>query len=280
MTLLTHAQDSTKKQSFSLGIVVSSVPVQQISGTDTGFVNALSIAPVLELRAASGWGLSYSPSIACSPVSSGIYMHTLSAGYEKYGGKRMDVAFAFNRYFFTSRSAVPYSPLNNEISLFFNYTHSWLRPVIAASFGFGKDTTVTPTATAHDLGVSLGFNHSFSWDDKGIFSSVELTPSVLLNAGTNGYFSFLSTSNYLSHSSQFSKLVKKQSKGKGSGKKVRAADLPSSPFALSNAEAGIEAGLDIGSLSIRPGGSVVLPLELGGDHSLYAYGQVSVQWDF
>lgn len=280
MSKLTFSQDSTRQKITSVGIVFSSVPVQQISGTDTSFGSALSFSPVLEWRAKNGWGLSYSPSLVSSAGNTGIYLHTISAGYERYGSGKMDIAFSYSHFFFTSATTVPYSPLNNDMSLYLNYTRSWLQPLVAASFGIGKDTTVLPSSFAHDLSIAFGFNHGFSWQDKGIFSSMEITPSILVNAGTNGYFSFLSASKYLSQSSHFIKMVKKQNKGKGSGKKQKASDLPSAPFALSNVEGGLEANLEIGSFTIRPGASVILPLGSGGDEQPYTYGQVSLQWHF
>lgn len=261
----------------SASISISSVPVQRVSGTDTSFQNGWSFSPILDLRTRKGWGLSYSPSIVCSPVSTGIYMHTLSAGYEKYGGKNMDLAFSYNRFFFTRHTSVPYSPLNNELSLFANYTHTWLRPILAASYGFGKDTSAGASASAHDLDLAVGVNHAFDWDDQGIFSEIELTPSLLLHAGTDTYFSFLSANRSLGHSHRFVNYIKK-----GKGKKSQgnnAATTVSSKFAPSSVEAMAEADLNAGRFTIRPSGSVVLPLT-GTDRTPYTYGAVTLQWHF
>lgn len=276
-------KDSTEYHPFSIGINFTTVPAAQIAGTDTSFQNALSVSPFIELRSRSGWGVVYSPSFASGASTSGIYMHTLSAGYERYGEKHMDVAFAYSHFFFTGKTAVPYSPLSNEVSLFLNYTHSWLRPVVAASFGFGTDTAGGASTNAHDMSVALGVNHGFSWEDKGVFSSIELTPAILLNGSTNGYFSFLSTSKYLSHSGKFIRYVKKTvkggSSGRGRGNNSKPAATATS-FELSNVEASMEAGLNIGAFTVRPGGSLFFPISAGTDNAPFAYGEVSVLYHF
>src|SRR2546423_9421997 len=270
-------QDSTKSGS-SVSMNFSSVPIQTISGTDTGFQNALSISPVLDLRTKAGWGVSYSPGIVTSGAKSGIYMHTLSAGYEKYGGKNLDMVLSYSHFFFTGKTSVPYSPLSNEVFFYLNYTHSWLSPVISASFGFGKDTTGAASITTHDIGLAVGVNHNFSWEGKGIFSSIELTPSILLNAGTNENFSFLSVSKYLSHSHQFYKYVKKEGGSKGSGRRNNTSNNSTPSLTISNLQFSLEGGLDFGSFSLRPSGNLFLPVSSGTDNSLYGYGEISLQF--
>ena len=272
-----HAQDKDQKNNNSISIDFASVPIMTTSGIDTSFQNALSVTPILDLRTKSGWGISYAPSFVTSGAHPGIYMHTVSAGYERYGEKNLNIAFGYNHFFFTGQTGVPYSPLNNEISFYLNYTHGALQPVLAASVGFGTDTSGGVSSAAHDIALVAGFNHHFTWENKGLFSSVELTPSILANIGTDGYFSFLSNSKYLSHSHQFINFVKK---GKGSsGRRGRnnTASLPS--FSLTNIEGNLEGEIEMGSFTARPSGSLFIPSN-GSDNTIYGYAQLTIQFHF
>ena len=267
LTFFSFAQDSTKSGAISISVNFSGVPIVNISGIDTSYQNALSISPAISLRSKGGWGISYSPSIVTSGNTSGIYMHTLSAGYERYGKKNFDLAFNYTRHIFTNKTSVPYTPLNNEIYSSVSYTKTWLEPVLSTSIGFGKDSG---NVSAHDIGLAGGMTHDFSWEDKGIFSEIEATPSVLLNAATNGYFSFLQVSDYISHSYNFTKYAKKG--GKRNGAKTS--------LELSNVELNMETSFEMGSFSIHPSGSIVLPVSSGTDNAMYGYGEVSLQYHF
>ena len=269
MTFFTFAQDSTKSGVISISLNFSAVPVVNISGIDTSYQNALSISPVFGLRSKGGWGIAYSPSIVTSGNKSGIYMHSLSAGYEQYGKKSFDLAFNYTHHIFTNKTSVPYTPLNNEIYFSVSYSKAWVKPVFSTSIGFGKDSD---NVFAHDIGLAAGISHDLSWEDKGIFSLIEVTPSVLLNAGTNGYFSFLQVSNYISHSHEFTKYIKRGGKRKATTAKTS--------LELSNLEFNLETNFEMGSFSIHPSGSIVLPVSSGTDNSMYGYGEVSLQYHF
>jgi len=269
LTFFTFGQDSTKSGGTSISLNFSGVSIVNISGIDTRYQNSLSVSPVLGLRSKGGWGISYSPSIVTSGNKSGIYMHSFSAGYEQYGKKSFDLAFNYTRHFFTNKTSVPYTPLNNEVYFSVSYSKTWIKPVFSTSVGFGKDSG---NVSVHDIGLAGGISHDLSWEDKGIFSLIEVTPSVLLNAGTNGYFSFLQVSNYISQSHQFTKYVKSSGKRKGTTTKTS--------LELSNLEFNLETNFEMGSFSIHPAGSIVLPVISGTDNSMYGYGEVSLQYHF
>ncbi|MFI5186428.1 MAG: hypothetical protein ACHQF0_06875 [Chitinophagales bacterium] len=268
-TFFTYAQDSTKSGAISISLNFSEVPVVNISGIDTGYQNALSVSPVIGIRSKGGWGISYSPSLVTSGNKSGIYMHSISAGYEQYGEKSFDLAFNYAHHIFTNKTNVPYTPLNNEVYFSISYSKAWVKPVFSTSIGFGNDSG---NISAHDIAIAGGISHDFSWEDKGIFSLIEVTPSVLLNAATNGYFSFLQVSNYISHSNKFIKYVKKGGKRKGTN--------TNTSLELSNFEFNLETNFEMGSFSIHPSGSIVLPVSSGTDNSMYGYGEVSLQYHF
>ncbi len=270
----TYAQDTDKTGPITVSLNISSVPTVHFSGKDTAYNNSLSISPVFDLRGKSGWGASYSPSILASGYKKGVYMHSIGGGYESYGKKNFDLAFTYTHYIFTNKTSVPYTPLNNELFFSYAYTKSWLKPIVAASFGFGKDSAKN---SVHDVGIMAGLGHDFSWENTGAFSTIEIDPSIVLNAGTNQYFSFIQTARYLSHSHNFLKYIKKGGlrKKSASGTSTTGASLE-----LSNMELNLENSFELGSFSIHPTGSLFFPVSSGTDNSIYGCWQLSLQYHF
>src|SRR5205823_817725 len=78
------AQDKCPLGSSSIKMRFSGVPMERISESDTVYESGLSISPIFDLRTEKGWGVTYSPSVLVSGSQSGIYMHSISAGYEKW----------------------------------------------------------------------------------------------------------------------------------------------------------------------------------------------------
>jgi hypothetical protein len=272
LSLYSFSQDSTSAHNCSIQVNFSTVPTQFVSATDTSYSNSLSVAPVLELRSKAGWGVTYSPAFVTSGTKTGLYMHAFSAGLERYGKGKMDLAFTYNHFIFTNKTSVPYTPISNELFFYSSFTGGWIHPVLSASFGFGKDSTASLNTTATELELVAGFNHSFDWDDVGPFSSLEITPGLLLNAGNNQYFSFLSASKYIAHSRHLLKQIKKNGKGKKAGSAL-------SQFAVSNLELSTEMSLEAGRFSLHPEGSIFVPVS-SGDHSFYGYWQIGLQYSF
>jgi len=267
--LFCAGQDKSHLPNLTFQLNLNPVPITEISGADTSFRNALSVAPAIDFRSKSGLGILYSPSFVTSGSKAGIYLHTVTAGYEKYGGKNFDLALNYSHYFFTHSTSVPYSPISNELYLYFAYSKTWLRPTIAFSYGFGRDSS---ESAVNDLALAGGLSHIFKWTDKGPFPDMELTPSVLMNLGTNKYFSFLNVSKYISHSHNFTKVVKK------GGKNSQARTDSSSPFSVNNIEFNLEGSLEMGRFTARPTGSIFLPVGSDTDNAVYGYWQLTLQY--
>ena len=264
------SQDSTSSRSLSVTSNFSTVPVSQITGTDTGYHNALSISPSLNFRGRNGWGVSYSPGIVTSGSNPGIYMHTISAGYQNKGYKNVDLSFTYSHFFISKNANIPFTPLHNEVYFSADYTKKWLQPEISGSIGFGRSAN-TASSFAYDISFSGGVAHEFSWEDVGIFSYIGITPSVLMNAGTNEYFSLLRASKYLS-TKKFDSFVKNDTKEKSS-------NTSSTPnFAFRNIELHLETTFKAGSFSITPSGALFLPVT-GIAKSIDGYWQVSLKYE-
>lgn len=278
--LYTIGQDSTKKWQPSAGLHFTSVPTIKTSGGDTIFQSALSIAPFVSLRSRGGFGFVYSPAFVAGGAGKGIYLHVITIGCEQYDKKNFDFVADFTHFFFTGNASVPYTPINNEIILEGNYKKSWLRPRLSAGVGFGTNNS-SPASSAYDIELSAGINHSFDWDLNN--TSISFSPSLLVNAGTNEYFSFLSLSKYISHSSKFNKVIKnshaRNNRNSSSGSQTISTTTKQS-IAVTNIEANIESSLELGSFSIRPAGSLFIPVSSASAGSLEGYWEISINYNF
>lgn len=290
--LTSFSQDSTGgKWTLSLSMGLEPVPVYQITGTDTGFVNSFSVSPGFTIRHSSGFGLTYSPKLVMGGASPGIYMHALTAGIEQYDKEVFNYSFNYSHYFFTNTTGVPYSPINNEISGSVTYKKTWLRPSLAAGVGFGNNTETTPSSSAYDIGASFGLSHAFSWDTKPV--SYSLTPSLALNGGTNQYFSLLSTTKYIGRSKKFTSLVSNSkaaaAAARSAGRRAGTGSTTSTTttttvsgekFSLSNLELGLESSVEMGSFTIRPEVNFYIPVGTYAGSGLSAYWGVSFVYSF
>ncbi|HJW15942.1 MAG TPA: hypothetical protein VJ499_02425, partial [Flavisolibacter sp.] len=80
-SLSLHAQDQSQDSKLQAGIQFSTTPYLSISNSDTIYGNAISLAPYIRFFD-KGFGLKYAPYIISGGTAPGIYMHTLTAGYE------------------------------------------------------------------------------------------------------------------------------------------------------------------------------------------------------
>jgi hypothetical protein len=299
LSMKLFAQDSIQRwQPFFAGVIFNNVPVQNISGTDTGYINGFSVAPFFSVRNRAGLGIFYSPRIVTSGGKTGIYLHELSAGIEQYDKKIWDYEFKYSHYFMTGNTNVPYTPLTNEIYGMLAYKKLWIRPVVAVGVGLGADTSNGISSPAHDYGLTVGISHNFEWDGDAVDFS--LTPKIMINAGTNQYFSFLYITKYISHSKQFVNYVKtspghgssgtRPGRGRGgSGGTTGSSTGTTSTtiytratetFQMSNYELGIESEIEAGSIAIRPNASLYIPSDNVSGSNPFVYWQVLVQYRF
>ncbi|KAA9039065.1 hypothetical protein FW778_09500 [Ginsengibacter hankyongi] len=272
------AQDTIKKWNYSIGITFTGVPVVQISGTDTTFQNSLSVAPAFSIRNHSGIGIIYSPAFVTGGSDGGIYMHKITAGFEQYDKKKFDIVAEYTHFFFTNNTAIPYTPISNEIELGATYKKSVIRPKLYTDIGFGTDKSISSSTTAYDIAIAAGFSHSFDWETGGV--NLNATPSLMLNAGTNAYFSFLGISKYISHSNKFNNIVKNyhSKNNRGNGNNQTTSTVTTQQLSINYLELNLETSLESGSFSLRPGGSLFFPTSSG--LSVDGYWDLTLTYEF
>jgi hypothetical protein len=277
---------------FAAGLNLVTVPTYHIVGTDTNFNNSLSLGPSISLSHSSGFSVSYSPRFVMGGANQGLYMHAVSVGFAKYDQALFDYGISYGHYFFTGNSSIPYTPLSNEIYLDLSYKKAWLRPYVAAGIGFGKNTTTKTSTSVSDVGVSAGFNHSFDWESGDVgFSFI---PAVLLNAGTNDYFSFLNITKYIGHSNKSVNYVKNgtgstrrggrggSSGGTGTGGTTTTTTTTTTQkFGLTNLQLNMESSIDFNNFSIRPTVSVFFPVgNAASGNETTTFWQLSFEYKF
>ena len=276
-------QDSSKKWQSSVELNFSSVPVFHISGTDTSLQNAISFAPYFGVRSPGGFGISYSPYFVTGDSHPGVFMHLVTIGLEQYGKKDYELIADYKHFFFTDNNSIPTTPITNEIILGATYKKLWLSPKFSAGIGFGTNKETSPSTSAYDIELAGGISHYFDWEGENNFS-FNFTPSILLNAGTNEYFSFLKLSKYISHSSNYKNIVKNphaSNKGRGnSGRTTTTTSTSGSTsqtISVNNIEINLESTVEHGSFSVRPAVSLYVPVS---SSALSGYWELNLSYYF
>ncbi|HSN07428.1 MAG TPA: hypothetical protein VLS85_00250 [Hanamia sp.] len=281
------SQENSKKWQATAEINFTGVPLLHVSGTDSSYQNALSIAPSFDFRSPGGFGITYAPYFVTGGSNAGLYMHDVTIGLEQYGKKTWDLVADYSHFFFTGNSSIPTTPITNEMILEAVFKKWLLSPVASAGIGFGTNKDVTPSTLAYDVELAGGISHSFDWGKDNDFT-FNVTPSALLNAGTNQYFSFLKLSKYISHSSTFKTIVKNPhatNKGRGRSNSTSttttntsATSVSNEKLSINNLEINLESTVEHGAFSIRPSGSVYIPF--AGANSLSGYWELNISYYF
>jgi hypothetical protein len=255
-------QDSTKKWQPLVGLTFTTLPAATVSGHDTIYKSSLSVSPFIELRnKKSGFGFSYSPSFVLGGIDPGIYVHTVTIGIEQYEKPKFDLVADYMHYFFTNNQSSPVSILNNEVYTYLCYKKGLLQPSFSADLGFAISSGKKSSSFLYDAAFSAGVGHAFEWELSNF--TIDAKPSLLLNAGTDNYFSFMKGSHYISRQKNFKKYLKNSS---------------GFNLTVNNIELNLESSLEKGPWSIRPSFSIFIPVS--GVTGIDGYGQLSISYKF
>ncbi len=270
------AQEKIKQFSQQAGITVNTTAAYRINGTDTTLKNALVLAPFFRIMHKSGLGLNYSFNTLASGTGNKLFMHTASAFYEEYD-KPVNVNFRYTHFFFTNNTAIPYSPITNELYGYIAYKKLWLAPAAAVSFGFGKDENNQPQAS---MNTALGVTHNFQFSNNTIDEG-DIAPSILINGGNNEFYSFLTTNRYITQSTGTKGFLKSHGKGHGNGNGgtgTATTESVTNKFTLNNVEFNLYSSFTIGHFEIVPDASIFVPLN--ADNTFGGYWQLKLGYNF
>lgn len=256
-----QAQDSIhEKSSFRVGFLGSTVPTNDITATDS-FRLQLFIAPQLSYFHKSGLEITARTYFLTGRFS-GNFLTTLSPGYEKDNNKLYG-AVNYTHFFFKSAAAVPYSPIKNELYSSLRLKNKILQPLLTMNAGWGRDSA---GETAFDINLLAGFAHEFVMDMKNA-GAISFLPAIILNAGTNNYFSMLKGSPYIGNSKNYNTVIHSHSHARGRGNTGSSVNTGSTTDAHSLAVTQLEGNLyiyySVGRFVIEPDLSIFLPLQSG-----------------
>ncbi len=265
------AQDSASgKWSLTAGTEINSVATIDPKVVDSEG-SSLSIAPYLKIMLHPGLGISAKTFFVTGGPHPGYYMTALSPFFSA-DNDRIGLDTAYTHFFLKHNEAIPYSPITNEVYMAFSYKSRSISPRVGFDYGFGTDTSDKSSKGAHDINIFAGLGHSFEWD-LGENASLNFSPNLLLNMGTNRYFSFLRSVKYITHNKNFNKLVRGKNSGNGGGNNQSSNSLPN--IGISNLEANLDFDFSLGNFSIEPEGSLFIPFK-GDDQNIYGYWQISI----
>ena len=202
------------------------------------------------------------------------FLTTITPNFEK-DTRTLYTEINYSHFFYSKNTNIPYTPIINELYGNIRLKNKILQPLLVLNAGWGKDSSAT---TVFDVNILAGVAHEFVWET-GKNSSMSILPALILNAGTNNYFSLLSGSPYIGNSKNY----KAHSQGQGTGNPHGGGNNSTStskknPLELTQLETNLYIYYSIGDISIEPDASVFFPLKSGG--SVTGCFQLSVNYNF
>lgn len=179
-----------------------------VSSNKLSTTRQLTLAPSFGFFSKTGFGINAAANIVNEKKGWNAYQLATSLSYDYI--KNFDFAAGLSAtHFFTKDSLEFYtSPLKNEVYGYFTYRKSWVKPAIAASYGWGSRTAyeerveyitklrlrkksytrITTTESISDFNVMVSARHDFYWLDLiNTKSFLRLTPQVSFTGGTQKF---------------------------------------------------------------------------------------------
>lgn len=103
---------------------------------------ALMFAPAAGYYHKSGWGIGGSASIMMREGKPEPFQYLASLSYDYLKARNFAAGVAFTRFFNEDSLWFYTSPLQNELSAYFIYRKSWLKPSLTLSYGWGSSSSV------------------------------------------------------------------------------------------------------------------------------------------
>ena len=124
------------------------------------------------------------------------FQTSISPGYQYTKSSDWKAGINYTRYLNKDSLSFYTSPLINEFYAQVKYTGGWVKPGIAAAYGFGSRDAVTrrrlrlitSTESINDFALYTTLEHQFTWlDILGNKDGIAFTPTFVLISGTNKY---------------------------------------------------------------------------------------------
>jgi hypothetical protein len=190
-------------------------------GAGTGFFNfkntsstfqsqkKLLLSPTAGFFHKSGLGISATGYAVSEKNNLNPYQLSVTPSYDYIERRKLSVGFAYTKYFTKEDLSFYTTPIENEVSAYFNYKKSWIQPGISVAYGWGSKTeyehrkldilwlrkvrdplliTSRKEESVTDLSVLLSIRHDFNKYSL-LFSHdlLVITPVLLLSSGTQKF---------------------------------------------------------------------------------------------
>lgn len=187
------------------------------SGGKVTAVSKILLSPSLTYYHRSGFGLGAAVNVIEEDRNLNPYQYSLTASWDYVHSRSLVTGVSFTRFWTRDSLAFYTSPLQNAANAYITYRKWWLKPTIAASYGWGSrssysqranqislirlqvpgSTTVTTEESINDLSLTASLRHDFFW--LRVWSKkdfIRLTPQVIFVSGTQRYGFNQSSGNY------------------------------------------------------------------------------------
>lgn len=286
-----HAQQENtnkiagKSKGYSLlwgGIETSTTSGIDTKTKDSSRVN-LYLAPYIDYNHKSGFGVRVKTYALPGGSNPGFYLTSISPYFAKYDGMVYPY-ISYTRFIQHNNPSVLYSPIQNEIYAHAKFKTKYIDPMAGIDIGFGNDEQ-NNNESVSDINAFIAVTHLYLKQNLGVKKKniLGIRPGIQLNAGTDRYYKFLRTTNYISQNTSANRI------GYGRGRSVSGNGTPMSAdtytisvendFNVSNVEANLFVMYFFSKFSIEPSGSVYFPLR-GDDKTAYGYWQINLNYWF
>ncbi len=177
----------------------------------------LTYTPSLGYYNKSGFGLTMMGYIVNDKENMNFYQFSLSPSFDYLKNKDIAAGISFTKFF--TKDSLPFytTPLQNELYAYFTYRKWWIKPTIAASYGWGSRTDydkresviqdlrlrrrgftfINTQESISDFSITASIRHDFYWLDVFTFNDhIRITPQLALTSGTQKFGFNQSASTY------------------------------------------------------------------------------------
>jgi len=175
----------------------------------------ITYSPTIGYYHKSGMGITGTGYIVDDGLNTNLYQVAISPSFDYLKNKKLAAGISYTR-FFTSDSLPFYTtPIQNELYGYFTWRKSWIRPMVAVSYGWGSRTDyeqreeqiidlrlrrrgftyINTKESISDFSVMTSVRHDFYWLDVLAYKDhIRFTPQLSFTSGTQK-FGFNQSSN-------------------------------------------------------------------------------------
>lgn len=193
---------------FNVGVGTNYFSYEDKSNFSLNTSQKLTYSPSLSYFSKSGLGIGLTSIVVNDGVNLNPYQFNLTGSYDYIRNNKFITGIAFTHFF--TKDSLPFytSPLKNEIYTYFTYKNFWIKPTVAASYGWGSRrsyeereeyittlrlelngfTRINTKESISDFNLMTSARHDFYWlDVLGKRDYIRFTPQIVFTSGTQKF---------------------------------------------------------------------------------------------